>query len=216
MPGAVIAAKFLSPSAPQSAAKQAQQPVQPTEHALPRMDLVAVTRQTLERPIETSPVGTEPSGSTAVVKTELERAEPQEVRELPEEEVTKVREAVTRQKQKAPDGAAQPSVAMPLQPATVAGADVDQLPRKLVTNAPPPYPLDALRAGVMGRVRLRVLVSEDGAVETAGVLTSSGSTSLDDAALTTVRRWRFEPARRGGRSVSAEVVVPVRFWIERG
>src|SRR5688500_7241377 len=67
--GDVIAAKFLSPSAPQSVREQAQEPVKPTEHALPRMDLVAVTRLTLERPIETSPVGTEPSGSTAVIKT---------------------------------------------------------------------------------------------------------------------------------------------------
>jgi periplasmic protein TonB len=215
-PGEVIAAKFLSPSAPQSVREQAQEAVKPMEHALPRMDLVAVTRQTLERPIETSPVGTAPSGSTAVVKTEIERAEPQEVQELPEEQVTKVQEAVTKQKQKAPEGAAQPSVAMPLQPATIAGAEVDQLPRKLMTNVPPPYPADALRAGTMGRVRLRVVVREDGKVETAGVLTSSGSASLDEAALAAVRQWRFEPARRGGRSVAAEVVVPVRFWIERG
>jgi len=86
----------------------------------------------------------------------------------------------------------------------------------MLTNAPPPYPLDALRAGTMGRVRLRVVVRENGMVQTAGVLTSSGSTSLDEAALTAVRTWRFEPAKRGGRSVAAEVVVPVRFWIERG
>lgn len=42
---------------------------------------------------------------------------------------------------------------------------------------------------------------------------SSGYDRLDEAALSAVERWRFEPARRGGRSVEAEVVVPMEFQL---
>jgi protein TonB len=34
---------------------------------------------------------------------------------------------------------------------------------------------------------------------------------LDEAALVTVKKWRFVPARRGGEAVSAWVVVPIAF-----
>ncbi len=40
---------------------------------------------------------------------------------------------------------------------------------------------------------------------------SSGSTSLDEAALTALRRWRFQPALRNGQAVLAWVIVPVIF-----
>ena len=90
---------------------------------------------------------------------------------------------------------------------------VDSLPRKLPQNAAPPYPQDAWLARIQGRVVLRVLVQPDGLVRSAAVHLSSGSSSLDDSALTTVHGWRFEPARRRGTAVAHEVLVPVRFTI---
>jgi protein TonB len=106
-------------------------------------------------------------------------------------------------------------VALP-QLAAIAGADVDQVPSKLANNPAPHYPASALIAGVEGRVILRVLVRPDGLVEWAEVNSTSGSASLDESALGTVRRWRFTPARRGGQPVTFEVLVPVRFSIFRG
>jgi len=85
--------------------------------------------------------------------------------------------------------------------------------RKLTLNPAPPYPVDAWRARIQGRVVLKVLVESSGLVSSVAVHASSGSASLDDSALTTVRTWRFEPARRRGSAVAHEVLVPVRFTI---
>jgi protein TonB len=106
------------------------------------------------------------------------------------------------------------TAALPAQTAVEAGANVpDTLPRKLPLNPAPPYPEDAWRARIQGRVVLKVLVEGSGLVGAVAVHASSGSTSLDESALTTVRKWRFEPARRRGAVVAHEVLVPVRFTI---
>jgi TonB family protein len=39
--------------------------------------------------------------------------------------------------------------------------------------------------------------------------------SLDESALETVRRWQFNPARRGGVPVSYEFRKPIEFTISR-
>ena len=95
--------------------------------------------------------------------------------------------------------------------AAVAGMEVDELPRKMAANPPPPYPNDAYQRRQEGRVLLEVHVSPRGAVEALRVLQSSGVAALDQAALDTVRDWRFEPARRGGQNVAAVVNIPIRF-----
>jgi periplasmic protein TonB len=46
--------------------------------------------------------------------------------------------------------------------------------------------------------------------------TSSGSTSLDEAALEAVRKWHFVPARRGAQAVEAWHLVPIVFKLEGG
>jgi periplasmic protein TonB len=98
-------------------------------------------------------------------------------------------------------------------PAVIEVGAVDSFPRKLPHNPAPPYPQDAWLARIQGRVVLRVLVEPSGQVSSVLVHASSGSASLDDSALMTVRTWRFEPARRRGAAVSHEVLVPVRFTI---
>lgn len=95
----------------------------------------------------------------------------------------------------------------------LAGGAVDQLPRKLQTNPAPPYPPDAYARRQQGRVLLEVRVNQRGLVDDVSVSKSSGVASLDQAALETVRSWRFEPARRGGRPAATVVIVPVRFVI---
>jgi periplasmic protein TonB len=98
----------------------------------------------------------------------------------------------------------------------IAGAKVDQLPQRLPANRPPSYPREALRQGIEGRVLLRLRISISGQVDEAGIASSSGSTHLDDAALAAVLQWKFDPARRAGEAVAFEVIVPVRFSINRG
>ncbi|WP_018868059.1 energy transducer TonB [Thioalkalivibrio sp. ALJ10] len=80
-------------------------------------------------------------------------------------------------------------------------------------NPPPDYPRISQRRREEGTVMLRVTVSAEGEPVRWEVEESSGYDRLDEAALSAVERWRFEPARRGGRAVEAEVVVPMEFQL---
>jgi periplasmic protein TonB len=82
------------------------------------------------------------------------------------------------------------------------------------TNRAPTYPEIALRRGEAGRVMLRVSVSADGQPLEVDVAQTSGYPSLDAAARSAVRRWRFVPATRAGSAVAAIAEVPVRFRID--
>jgi len=81
-------------------------------------------------------------------------------------------------------------------------------------NPEPGYPLLSKRLGEEGRVILRVLVNPEGLAEQVEVRQSSGHSRLDQAALGTVRRWRFTPARRGAERLAAWVLVPLSFQLD--
>lgn len=84
----------------------------------------------------------------------------------------------------------------------------------MATNRAPAYPETALRRGEQGRVMLRVSVSTDGRPLEVEVAQTSGYPSLDAAALSAVRQWRFVPAMQAGTAVAAMAEVPVRFRID--
>jgi protein TonB len=88
---------------------------------------------------------------------------------------------------------------------------LDELALACPDRAPPKYPRAARRARAEGRVVLRVELDESGRVANAGVATSSGSATLDDAALAAVRTWRCTPPRRGGVAVRATALQPFNF-----
>jgi protein TonB len=75
----------------------------------------------------------------------------------------------------------------------------------------PSYPSSARRAGVQGTTLLGVFVGADGRVGDVVVRESAGHPDLDAAAIDAVKRWRFEPARRGNEPVSMWVLLPVQF-----
>jgi protein TonB len=81
-------------------------------------------------------------------------------------------------------------------------------------DRPPRYPELARRRGEQGRVMLRVSVSADGKPIEVGVAQSSGHETLDQAAVTAVKQWRFVPASQGGRPVAAVAEVPVTFRLQ--
>ncbi len=76
------------------------------------------------------------------------------------------------------------------------------------------YPLAARRAGAQGRVVLNVEVLADGVSGQLQVHQSSGHAILDRAALTSVKTWRFVPARRGGRNVTEWFKIPILFSLK--
>lgn len=102
---------------------------------------------------------------------------------------------------------AQAAVLAPVTPA--------QFDAAYLQNPRPAYPRLSRRLREQGNVLLAVHVTTDGKPETVSLKQSSGFTRLDDAALESVRRWRFLPARRGDQPISAWVQVPVQFILEQ-
>ncbi len=81
-------------------------------------------------------------------------------------------------------------------------------------NPEPEYPSLSKRLGEEGRVLLRVLVNIDGQPDQVELRQSSGHARLDQAALDTVKRWRFSPARKGSDLIAAWVLVPLSFQLD--
>jgi protein TonB len=75
----------------------------------------------------------------------------------------------------------------------------------------PSYPSSARRMGIQGTTLLQVLVTADGRVGDVIVKESAGHADMDQAAADAVRRWRFEPARRGAEPVAMWVLLPIEF-----
>ena len=124
----------------------------------------------------------------------------------------------------APSAASAPSAvpapaavaAAPAHPTAVADAapTAPRFDADYLHNPAPAYPAMARRNGEEGRVQLSVRVSAQGRAEQVEVRHSSGYARLDEAALATVRQWRFVPARRGEEAVAASVLVPIVFRLE--
>ena len=67
------------------------------------------------------------------------------------------------------------------------------------------YPIIARRLGMQGGATYQYLIIEDGTVGDIRILESTGTKMLDDVGLGVIRRWRFEPAKQGGK--------PIKVWI---
>jgi protein TonB len=207
-----------------SIASQASQAVAAPQEAEP-VELVPEPLERTETPLEAQ--------KSELVKMQVERPveRPQEPEPLVELEVAEVVAAVSRaaedpKPQETPTSPPRQRVATAApQAASLAaeayrqpqqvGAAVDELPRALPNNPAPIYPREAVAARQEGRVLVRALVSLEGRVTKVAVETSSGAASLDSAALAAVATWRFHPARRASVFIDYEVLVPVRFRLER-
>lgn len=101
-----------------------------------------------------------------------------------------------------------PVAAPPAPPAAVQGGD---LGTRVLSAPPPRYPVQSRRRREQGTVELLLTLGTDGAVETISVSRSSGFARLDDAALSAVRRWRWEPTMQAGAPVKVRGVVAIPF-----
>ncbi|MCB2203709.1 energy transducer TonB [bacterium] len=75
------------------------------------------------------------------------------------------------------------------------------------------YPPLARRAGVQGKVVLRVLLDKTGNVEKAEVLQSLGG-GCDEAAIEAVRRVKFTPGLQRDKPVRVWITVPINFRLQ--
>ncbi|MGB0679986.1 MAG: TonB family protein, partial [Polyangiales bacterium] len=87
-------------------------------------------------------------------------------------------------------------------------------PPRLLYNPAPVYPKDVLTEVREPTIFLRVLLSETGAVEEVAV-DGEGHPAFVDAAMDTVRQWRFEPAERDGEAIASWVRVALYFALPR-
>jgi protein TonB len=78
----------------------------------------------------------------------------------------------------------------------------------------PAYPSTPRRLGLEGTSMLRVFVAADGRVTDVQVDQTAGHPDLDRAAVDAVRRWKFEPGRRGTEPVGMWVRLPVQFVLK--
>jgi protein TonB len=113
----------------------------------------------------------------------------------------------------APPALEPPLISLP--PGGLAGeVDAPDTPPEPIARPTARYPEEAAAEGVTGAVRLKVIVGRRGRVEDAVVIRSSGDDRLDRAAEAAVRRWRYRPARREGRAVTAVDYAVIEFYRE--
>jgi protein TonB len=77
----------------------------------------------------------------------------------------------------------------------------------------PRYPDSARRAGIQGITLLKLRILENGKVGQVTIEKTAGHPDLDRAAAEAVKKWLFEPARRGKEPVAVWVLLPVQFQL---
>jgi periplasmic protein TonB len=86
------------------------------------------------------------------------------------------------------------------------------LPGMAISKPPPPYPPIARAARASGAVVIQVVISEDGRVEQAEVL--SGHPLLREAALQAAKRWVFKPTLLSGVPVKVQGALTFNFTLQ--
>lgn len=87
--------------------------------------------------------------------------------------------------------------------------DVDQKPRA-VYQEQPRIPATARRQNLSGKVEVEFLVDVNGRVQNPRVV-SSFNPLLNEPVIDAIKKWRFEPATRGGKKVQVKTKMPFRF-----
>jgi protein TonB len=112
-----------------------------------------------------------------------------------------------------PQSSAQPVAPSSGGVASAPTADADYKAAYL-QNPPPPYPPLAFRARIEGKVIVIAEVLPEGRAGQVRILESSGNDMLDQSALTTVKQWKFTPARKDGVIITQAVRIPITFSLK--
>lgn len=82
---------------------------------------------------------------------------------------------------------------------------------QFVNQVKPVYPEIARKAGLEGRIVVRVLIDKDGKPKKAQVLKSSGIEAFEEAAIDAVMRSSYSPAIQNGKPVKCWMTIPIKF-----
>jgi len=100
----------------------------------------------------------------------------------------------------------------PLQPARQFRQSVI-MEGNLIHRVQPEYPFIAKQIHLQGTVVLKAVISREGVIEQASVIT--GSDLLARSALKAVRQWRYRPYYLNHEPVEVETQITVNFVLER-
>lgn len=112
------------------------------------------------------------------------------------------------------DGQPEPSPPTPVATG-LAHASVSGDAEPIALECPPPsYPRLARRNRWQGALLCRLTISKNGTVTQVLVERSSGRRILDQAAISALLLWRFEPGIRAGRAAETEILHRIVFRLE--
>lgn len=90
------------------------------------------------------------------------------------------------------------------------------IPAKIIERRNPIYPVSAARNGNEGWVQLSFVVDENGRVVDPVVEDSSGIVGFEKASLRAMKGWRYEPAKRNGKTIEqCRNTVQMDFMLEQ-
>jgi protein TonB len=99
-----------------------------------------------------------------------------------------------------------PPLQQPLTRVRVGGVIVQP---KLLHSVPPNYPSAARSAGISGDVVIVAHVERTGDVTSMKVV--SGPATLQGAAMSALRSWKYQPATLDGSPIATDVTVTIKF-----
>jgi TonB family protein len=82
----------------------------------------------------------------------------------------------------------------------------------LVTKVIPTYPAEARAARVQGAVKMAIVISKEGNVESVTV--TSGDPQLRDSAVAAVKQWKYKPVVVNGQPVRVQSTVTLNFALQ--
>lgn len=114
-------------------------------------------------------------------------------------------------------GSAEPASAGSAPPRASTGSKSSSIvPPSILSRVAPPYPPAARQAGLEGTVILKIQIFENGRADNVSITRSSGSEALDDAAITTIKQWRFVPAKdSNGQAIPCYTTIPISFRLQQ-
>jgi protein TonB len=104
------------------------------------------------------------------------------------------------------------NTAQPAAPAAVIPIGGDVRPARLISSVPPSYPMLAKNQHISGDVRVDALIDANGRVTTMKVV--SGPTLLYQAAMDSLRQWKYQPATLNGNTVPMHLTVTIQFRLQ--
>jgi protein TonB len=83
----------------------------------------------------------------------------------------------------------------------------------LIHRVEPQYPPIAKQLGIQGAVIVKAVISREGAIEQAQVI--SGQGLLSNSALAAIRQWKYRPYYLNNEPIEVETQITVNFILGR-